>query len=84
MKRRARLIGIAPVLGEWRMGPVEKISEQRLAVLSFQNRNQRAWTALIISSKGTPAYKNPFSFSLHPAYLLVLLYIKIITGLTFF
>lgn len=77
MKRRARLIGIAPVLGEWRMGPVEKISEQRLAVLSFQNRNQRAWTALIISSKA-------FSFSLHHAYLLLLPYIKIITGLTFF
>lgn len=62
MKRRARLIGIAPVLGEWRMGPVEKISEQRLAVLSFRNRNQRAWTALIISSKGAPAYKKSLLF----------------------
>lgn len=63
MKRRARLIGIAPVLGEWRMVPVEKISEQRLAVLSFRNRIQRAWTALIISSKGgPPAYKNSLLF----------------------
>lgn len=49
------------------MGPVEKISEQRLAVLSFLNRNQRAWIALIISSKGALAYKKflPFLCTQH-------------------
>lgn len=88
MKRRARLIGIAPVLGEWRMGPVEKISEQRLAVLSFQNRNQRAWTALIISSKGAPAYKKsplflstprlPPSTSLYKNYNWINIFLKLV------
>lgn len=52
MKRQARSIGIAPVLAEWRMALVGRISDQRLAVLFFRNRNQRAWTALIISSEG--------------------------------
>lgn len=54
MKRQARSIGIAPVLAEWRMALAERISEQRLAVLFSRNRNQRAWTALIISSEGPP------------------------------
>lgn len=77
MKRQARSIGIAPVLAEWRMALAERISEQRLAVLFSRNRNQRAWTALIISSEGPPRpplhFPPPFSL---PHSLSLLLYIN--------
>lgn len=80
MKRRARSIGIAPVLGEWRMALAERIFERRLAVLYFPNRNQRAWTALIISSERPPPAPEFFFYSLHTILRLLLL---LLTGITF-